>query len=1663
MWSQFTATRQEGVAAAAEAEEVLKAQQMPQLERDEQISIGQASQDEQDDNGWNDDSFDMDDDDQFDAIIEGDARASDPNGNSGLSSNADGWEVSPLDNDSDELNKPLPEARDNDAIASDLQTNGVATTGGVDMLGKAAENFGAALLASLDGEEQDQQEQQQSSGGGGFGAGFVMKGLSRFIEAATVPQEEYEEEDHDNNFDGDKGDGWDDDHLDVEDDDFLSDQFPREDAGKTGNDFITQNLVEEGKDEVIATENGWDDDDVDINDGIFESEETTGEMGASGGSQLILNNYELEKDKSPEPVVKRDNAEERSASLPHQESWYVNAMEDGQGGVVYSEKTTAINNCTPVPVGHSQNLNNTEQGTESSVRGEISSDLGMPISEMPSANTSPRSNSKENIAPITKCELNCECLKLIMPLPETTINNGMLPENDGFGTKQLPDGTTVLVNYEQLLLNEATKRILLERTAECYERTILSLRTKQQATAQSKVALEDKENLLNSQLAVANNEIAELKALVSNLQHEKEQPASESHLFEAELTAANTEKEKLNHQVISLEGQLKSKEDEALSLQSNLAEVRNESMTFQSQMKLLQRECDKLQEELGRKSDDVIHLNKKCSEMFEENSIHSSEAARLKEKNESLKDKVDSLQANLDTKAKENEILIIQVSESFADSAAKVKEYEQSCARLKNDLSEAIVQREVLREENESLCNIQRESDSQIIELRAMIESIDGEAAEANHSVAEIAKLRYELETKVVECQETNSEKDRMEHELADAKAELSAMREQNDELRTTIEAMDNDNGEINHLAAEVANLKYDLEAKVTECEHSTAEKSQLESTLVELKDEVKILRKENESLRQIQRDADVQINDLRATVEAMDGDADEMNELVAEVADLKYQLEAKVIECSEITAERNRIDVQQSEANAKLTTLKNENDTIRRVQRDSDAQLNELRATVESLKNDTSEMNSIKAGITELKRDLEAKVTEHNDNMNALQELQAKLDNAEECLKETMNGTSGGEEDTLRAQNYELNRRNVDLQDQLTAFESSKSDLFLALEDKIRAIESLELQIKSLNSQLLEASHLQQEMMEVRESFEEKSQQCETISRKVDELQVELVNARREHDEAMKQTSKMNSITVQGLEERLTDVTSQITNLSTQLESSKTECARFVDAIATLEKEKNQLSSMLESVNAELAEKQKQASNNIDLIKKEMESVIARNDELTETNQVILEEKAYAAKALKSKTSEFEQELSRCNASMETMKSEIESVTQQSKELTERNQSLLLEKEGAIRALASKTTDFERERKLFETSRMANSDAQQSISNLEKQLQDLRASNQRLESELFETSFAADKNEALLREKDNLEREAHALREQVGILSSQVASASKDNDAFSVEREGLLSRINKLEKELLACENVVDLRDEMTSMQEEREQLDLDNEELLVQLGLMQQDKLENEAARQVEIDGLREQISNLNDKCDRLQNDLNSSLAKDNSEVIECLQEEIQQLKGNAATFSKNMSLLKLKLADKDSEVLSVKEQLKNTLSEKDKEIEKLNQDKEVLMRAAERLSHSEEAHEEIQDKSLNQDQSSVKEEEEKEYCSGDEDDDISLQGLLAEEVDSDDFLRSQIVVLAQALERAELRRATTLERMVSERKSNADIVSQLGLSVKRFYSTIRRSEGL
>jgi hypothetical protein len=475
--------------------------------------------------------------------------------------------------------------------------------------------------------------------------------------------------------------------------------------------------------------------------------------------------------------------------------------------------------------------------------------------------------------------------------------------------------------------------------------------------------------------------------------------------------------------------------------------------------------------------------------------------------------------------------------------------------------------------------------------------------------------------------------------------------------------------------------------------------------------------------------------------------------------------------------------------------------------------------------------------------------------------------------------------------------------------------------------------------------------------------------------------------------------------------------------------------------------------------------------------------------------------------------------------------MTLRHQELLDENDCLQQEKAEIVQSMESRASAAEQQMLLvklecskvqahLDSSQKANVVARAKVANLTEQLQALAVSNAELEDKLFEASFETseadrlvNENAFLRKERDQMKEEARVLKEQIKELSSRVdfcavTDIPSSNGTFtSVEKETLLARIRTLEEELKA-ENLDELRDELSTLHEERQQLDLDNEELLVQLGLMQQGKIETQAECEIELETLREQVISLQGKCTGLHTDLDGSmrdglsfrdevqnhsvkmLKDENNSLrqtihqvngenkslrdrIKDLLEEAQALKvakhgvgdNEDKKLHQKLALLELKLTNKEEELRTVKKDMKLSQDNSDQEIFKLvtectSREKQLKETAAKiemaSFNKVESLHSKNQQRQGDAPGYDITHEEK---CYEDDSDDVSLLDILAEAVlDSDDYLRSQIIVLAQALQRSELQRADALERIFTERKANADALCQLGESAKRFYSTVK-----
>ncbi|KAL7484511.1 hypothetical protein ACHAW6_010158 [Cyclotella cf. meneghiniana] len=1713
----------------------------------------------------------------IDARFENDASREDPGAN-------DGWSDDGLTQDDIVTNRA--HRGDEPSISHErADVSAPAATEGV--LSRAAGAFGAALLASMDrddgcnisrhgDDEEDGDEESRHSHEGQretsfrFGGGFVMKGLRGFIEAATTPQKNDEEDSME-----DDGDGWDDDEeLDLDEVEDEENGWSSQDESLQEEDELSQTVNEilPSEDPALRDEpllhherDGWNDFDVDVsfshektkddlkqnnlvmpessmmdedadisdsnNNDVSESikdfvaktestlnsafedasktptktqpddvvpkvedqaddientdlddaavsksltefvdtldaelnelqvglqqtdlgeKEITSQSTAIASSEDVYN-FDKSKDGSPEPV----EGGAKKSNIPHQDSWYLNAMEGGKGGVVYADQNVPSKVDTRkdsiLPLNFGLTLNDVAPSGRSP--------LGMPLSEMPSVENSENGSNADlsysNGCNFQQSELQCTCLELILPLPES--DKGLSVEESGFGTKTLPDGTTVLVNYEKLLQNEATKRILLQRSVETYERTMEKMQSKYHALLKTSQEQEEARQLLDSQLHMAQDENANLKATVARLEKKmdemkNETPSSETHLFQEELSAASRERDRLIKEVETLNEQLRlahqehtvdseSRENLTRSLEEMKSEqcrltqlvqaVQSDLSQAQQTCSLLKSENDALQQELDTRNIEIATTD---------SDEHPDETAALKER-------IDYLGNELQKKTGECLALNDQVNTLSSEQALNASKNEQLIKEkesLSSDMSKMRGLLETLENEKKALRSIQINSEARIVELSAIVESMQNSTEEIDRLAAENASLTYELRVKSTENDENISSLKCLQTELDVTKARLLAIEQTSSDQHASHEIEKSLREEIEVLTAKFANLQSDFASL-------KQSKLELESTLEERSKFIESIHTQVENLQtQASQAAQLQseVADLRETLDRKERIIEELN---AQLLDAQS--------CHAKFASENQQQI--SLYHEEVSTLQSQLDGAQRHHKDTMAYMEQQLA---SLMQENSELTT--------------QCDEYRDELERVQREAVKANR------------SNSERETMYAEQvFKLEGENLELSAALKIARDSLSSIsYLETNGAKLRVRELEEDAEVLHENI---QSLVSTIEELRQAKEELINENSTLVRALkdagstgEQAKIRAVQECRELRAMLDHYQKANA-----------DAEQTISELKVQIQA--------------LQDSKDDGRNEFQSLFDDLSEEFNEAKKALERVQMEKGNLLARNRALEQDNKSLefqLTETSSKSNQVMARNRELEQE----NKSLEYQLNEASS---KSKKL-----------EVNVASLEAQMEEQEK-------------DSLDAISQWEERCSLLERSRNGLISHFEHAS--------LLEERDRLEKETVSLSEKVHELTTQMNSIQSSQSITAAERDQLLARIAQLEEEL-KDENVNELRDELTSLQEERQQLDLDNEELLVQLGLMQQSKIENEGELQSELTRLRGQVATLQDNVELLQRELDEARrteASNNhdkiSEVVEKLHKENIDLQNNisrlcsekssleddigdltkmvkaleqqqasnqafdetkvlhlkaqvhdlelmladkeqeAESMRKKMSQgylddaeiqqlkaqvhdLELKLAYNERDAASTQEEMNQALKRKDDDILKLTTEgylREATLKDTMRQVEAKNAVDSIQvNFVVDERKTAGLKDEEKEY-----NDDDSLHDLLADDIESDDYLRHQIVILAKALERSELQRADALDRITRERKSNADSLKQLGESVKRFYSAMRCSDAV
>lgn len=1590
------------------------------------------------------------------------------------------------------------------------------------LLGRAADKFGAALLAQLDEEEERAAETRpgphDAADAGipdegaerGFGSGFVMKGLSRFIEAATAPQGEDrsdnargdpagdgwgDEDDFDFNQETpyansedivisqttideqldplssqqpeleeealDETDGWGDETAALQQLDTLPSQQPEleveplDEPDGWGDEPALQQLdplssqEPELEDEALGeTDDGWGDDvdfsfnsdlhtphKIEPNQPAHTKESTTsGDINPAGVSNNIAafvaqtesalddefrntwktppprgtaaraaydDRQDVAKSKSYTAVeaatTPTEAEEKKSENISESLADFVDDLMEtklddfsrtpasvaADGKIIEDKKEEGMN----MYVVHGEDqLEPDDQpakgellqvdGVESSLPKSSNVEVGMPLSEMPSTATAnsvlgsvhEKDPMLELTSPVTLEELQCKCLELVMPLPDG--NDGMAEENSGFGTKRLPDGTSVLVNYEKLLQNEATKRILLQRSFDSYK-------TKYDQSVQSTREQERVIELQNSELTSQADEIARLNEMLARVQGEM---ANDKEYLQKEMDL---------------------KDEQQRSLQSNLDETKVE-------LTRLVDHVEKLQADLAESEADKAALLEQTHRL---EGVLSSNAS-LEAESKALRSSVESLHQESANKDSQIEMLNLRVQELDREAKASVTSVDE--------------------------------------ELKIAVESLRNEIKEKDSQIYQMTNGLSETKSILLNHQDENEA-------LRDIQQDYIA---QISELKATIETMEGDSVEVEKLAAEVASLQYEMSVKSTEYDLATNTIQSLQSR-VDLA-ETQLSQNGNQSsevesvLReQLEGTRKLLAEEKSGYDSALEKHANTVRGLESQVQTLTEQLSSSSILLSEVSQLKTLLDLKTEEIEQSCATIQSveaDKTALEKCLEEREAEFQGLEAQLLGL---NAQLTNFSTQESQLKASLDAKAAECGHYSSTVQTLESRLVDTEARLEKCLESQKGSSQDehSLRTKVDGLKIELNVLQESWDALASDKASLEGLLQEKTTTNDAMSVDVV----------RMQDEVSNLRGALDDKATECLNLTRSFDSLRIE-------RDDLLKK--------IQAGEHQIQQRVEQLQN---ELEQESKHNASYKSQNEDLRARVIQAEKILHETSQANADAISEYTQEISRLQADSQQL----SKSLEATQLELETKKQDI-SLTAKVNELQ-------ASLVAMKQETDIISQHNRELTDSNTRLQQEKTNISQSLEARATAAERQidslkiecaryQAVADSSEKTSIEAKKAMAAFEDQLSQLKSRNAQLEDEVFEASFSASGTaskehdyEALRRERDNLNDEIQRLNGQVEELlqSSRIAEGTPGESFSQTERDTLLARIQELERDS-NMENLNELRDELTSMHEERHQLDLDNEELLVQLGLMQQNVCEAEGERELDLESLREQVSTLEARCSALQSQLDKSrlvsAPADQIDQVKSLQESNESLRQTVKSLEhvrqqaqiseeeirslrQTLDSLELQLSDKEMEI----ESARASTDTRDKEIFKLTSENAHL------TSRLEDAGQEIDglQSSVNNFQEDIWAEDEKIF---DDDDDVaSLGDMLAEDTESDDELRSQIIILAQALERSELHRASALERISSDRKSNAESLRRLGESLKRFYSAVKASDSI
>ena len=894
--------------------------------------------------------------------------------------------------------------------------------------------------------------------------------------------------------------------------------------------------------------------------------------------------------------------------------------------------------------------------------------------------------------------------------------------------------------------------------------------------------------------------------------------------------------------------------------------------------------------------------------------------------------------------------------------------------------------------------------------LREQLDVAGASTSQVDALSAENASLRYELESKVSECEELYRKSNEVDEYKSQSLKRVEELTNENHSLQKQIDDLQTSQnrdselstGQTKKLNETIFSLEEVLGEKSARIEQDLTTIRELESRRDALEDLAQSQRQELETLR-------ADYDRLGAKLQERDN---AYKQIETELRDSKESTERIQIECDGLadrleSATKDHLE-KLNENLSQLKELKDINSLLMQEKNDLEMDVVNMATTQEALDIKSAELDVAKSANAKLE-------DEATENKARLASLESETSSLEEQLRSLQDELSL----SLRSHN--------------DAVDSSRAEVDTMIGENERLSKRCQELEQTADRMLAEASMNEAEVSALETELKEVTAQRDELQKQYDALQPQRSVS---EDHAASNEALASRIEISSLSDRNQELMSRISNLEEQLrqqtdasERAKmevTQCTQQKDALVD---EKEVLIGKIESMEASLDQ---------------MKLVVESQEH----------ENANSKKVFADVNAEKDEAVAQFTLDIESLRNDLAEATRAKDDVVARSIDMERERDNAM-SKAEMIQSIVKERddqiaKLRDDIESTRGQYKNKIHDLERQLDGYQSTIKVLEEELKDKAaiiiaLEEEKNQgAISSTEDGTDRaamvaEVAEMRASVASLEADLASSNEDREQLGAENEELFVQLGLLrqmkEEERASLEAQLAERDTSPPNDDEMQSMRLQVDELTA---------LCSERAHETEQKELR--ICEMKTEMERLRRNISKDEENAAMALVADLEAKISDIELQLVDKDGKIESLLLKLSSDSHEERRTNDEetrkLQNLLDAKEDELAACKSELSTMRRDIEGYRRELSENEDV----INRIAATT--------CSVSE----SLAGMSSQDVaESAEFMRSKIISLAVAVQSAENGRAEALDRVVNERERNAESLSKLGENLKRFYSTM------